>query len=127
MTSTKRKSDSKLKSSVAKNSLLGLTLMPLAACGGGGGTVQPTPTPPPAPEPDFIESPTNTFTARDDNDRTLQEGSATADLIVIGKAGNDNITTGTGDDVITAGRLVRIRWMQAPVWIRCLMQGRPQA
>ncbi|WP_417624364.1 beta strand repeat-containing protein [Paremcibacter congregatus] len=103
MTSTKRKSDSKLKSSVAKNSLLGLTLMPLAACGGGGGTVQPTPTPPPppAPEPDFIESPTNTFTARDDNNRTLQEGSATADLIVIGKAGNDNITTGTGDDVIT--------------------------
>ena len=63
--------------------------------------MQPTPPPPPAPEPDFIESPTNTFTARDDNNRTLQEGSATADLIVIGKAGNDNITTGTGDDVIT--------------------------
>mgnify|MGYP003638120837 CR=1 FL=1 len=61
----------------------------------------PTPPPPPTPEPDFIESPTNTFTARDDNNRTLQEGSATADLIVIGKAGNDNITTGTGDDVIT--------------------------
>lgn len=76
----------------------------LAACGGSGGGGSPSPTTPPPPAaPDFTENPTNTFTARDDNNRTLSEGSATADLIVVGKGGNDTITTGSGNDMILGG------------------------
>ncbi|WP_321393537.1 hypothetical protein [Emcibacter sp.] len=85
--------------------LISLGLLPLAACGGGGGsTPAPTsPTTPVTPDPDFTENPTNTFTALDDSDRTLDEGSATADLTVIGKGGDDTITTGSGNDLIRAG------------------------
>jgi len=90
-----------------KSGSIVMALLPLAACGGGssGGspTVSPPPPPPPPPEPDFIESPTGTFTARDDNNRTLDEGSASADLTVLGKDGNDNITTGSGADKIRGG------------------------
>ena len=87
---------------------IGLALLPLAACGGGGSgqsptNVTPPPPPPPPPEPDFIEDPANFFTARDDNNRTLNEGSATADLTVLGKGGNDSISTGSGADKIRGG------------------------
>lgn len=84
------------------------SLLPLllAACGGGGSS-SPAPStpqaPPPPPTPDFTESPTNTFTARDDNNRTLSEGNSTADLIVVGKGGNDTITSGSGADIILGG------------------------
>lgn len=88
-----------------KNRFIPLTsLLALSACGGGGSggqATQPDRTTPPAPTPDFTESPTNTFTARDDNDRTLDQSGATTNLTVIGKEGNDTITTGTGHDIIT--------------------------
>jgi len=90
------------KSQLTRGGLIGLALLPLSACGSGGGTSSPTttPPPPPPPTPDFTENPTNTFIARDDNDRTLAQGSATADLAVTGKGGNDTITTGSGGDSI---------------------------
>ena len=78
---------------------IALALLPLSACGSGGGSPTNS-TPPPPPPADFTESPTNTFVARDDNDRTLDQGSATADLTVTGKGGNDTITTGSGADSI---------------------------
>ena len=84
---------------------MSLALLPLAGCGGGGGsTAAPTaPTTPVTPDPDFTEDPTNVFTAIDDNDRTLDESSSTADLTVIGKGGDDTIITGSGNDLIRAG------------------------
>ncbi|WP_417624716.1 matrixin family metalloprotease [Paremcibacter congregatus] len=94
------------KRSLTRGGLIGLALLPLSACGGGGGGSSPTGgtvTPPPPPTPDFTESPTNTFTARDDNDRTLDQGSSSSGLTVTGKAGNDTITTGSGADVILGG------------------------
>ncbi|PCI31639.1 MAG: hypothetical protein COB54_09220, partial [Alphaproteobacteria bacterium] len=83
---------------------IALALLPLSACGGGGSS-SPTgsTTPPPPPTPDFTEDPTNVFIARDDNDRTLDQATATADLTVTGKAGNDSITTGSGADTILGG------------------------
>ena len=85
--------------------LMSLSLLPLAGCGGGGGsTASPTsPTTPTTPDPDFTENPTNVFTAIDDNDRTLDESGSTADLTVIGRGGDDSITTGSGDDMIRGG------------------------
>ncbi len=84
-----------------RGGFIGLALLPLSACGDGGAAPTNSTTPPPAP--DFTESPANTFTARDDNDRTLDQTSATADLTVTGKGGNDTITTGSGADVIDGG------------------------
>ena len=55
------------KSGVSRQALTVLMLAPLAACGGNKGSTVP---PPPA-VPDFTEGPTNTFTARDNNDRIL--------------------------------------------------------
>ncbi len=96
-----RKTTSKaIKSRAARNGVIGLALLPLSACGGGGSGPAGTLPPPPPPPPDFIENPTNTFVARDDNNRTLDQGAATSDLIVTGKGGNDTITTGSGADVI---------------------------
>ena len=98
--------------SSAKNrftrSSVSLTPLLLAACGGGGGstaspTAPTTPTTPTTPDPDFTENPANVFIAVDDSDSTLDEASATADLTVIGKGGDDSITTGAGDDLIRAG------------------------
>ena len=93
-----------IKNPSARLGMVGFALLPLYACSGGG--TSPTtsaPPPPPPPEPDFIESPTNTFTARDDNNRVLSEASATTNLTVTGKGGNDTITTGSGNDVINGG------------------------
>lgn len=56
-----------------------------------------------APISDFIESPANTFTAIDDNGRTLDEADNTNNLTVFGGAGNDIITTGSGIDIIDGG------------------------
>lgn len=79
-----------------------VSLLALTACGGGSSS--PTPSTPTAPaEPDFTESPANTFTARDNNNRTLNEGNNTNNLIVFGKNGNDIITTGSGNDKIDGG------------------------
>ncbi len=78
-----------------------VSLIPLAACGGGGSPAPTTPqAPPPPPEPDYTESPTGTFTGRDNANLTLSQGAATTDLTVNSKDGNDTITTGAGNDVI---------------------------
>jgi len=91
---------------IKQGGLLSLALFPLSACGGSAGS-SPTktelPPPLPPPEPDFIETPINTFTARDDNNSTLNKPTATADLTVTGKGGNDSITTGSGIDIIDGG------------------------
>lgn len=80
---------------------IALALLSLSACGGGGSSPTGSTTPPPPPPtPDFPEDPSNVFTARDDNDQTLDQATATADLAVTGKAGNDSITTGSGADTI---------------------------
>ncbi len=66
------------KSKNSKQAFTLLSLMGLSACGGGGAAPKKVvpPPPPPPPEPDFAESPTNTFTAKDDsNGLTLSEGS----------------------------------------------------
>lgn len=85
--------------------ILGFALLPIAAC-------QPTRSisqniiltgPPADPDAEFVENPVNTFTARDDSGRFFEQEDATANLTVIGKAGNDIITTGLGDDVIRGG------------------------
>ncbi|PHZ86274.1 Ig-like domain-containing protein [Paremcibacter congregatus] len=86
---------------ITRASTIVLALLPLSACGGGGSS--PTTTAPPvAPPatPDFTEDPTNVFVARDDSARTLDKGTATANLTVTGKAGDDSITTGSGADII---------------------------
>ncbi|PHZ85144.1 hypothetical protein CRD36_06945 [Paremcibacter congregatus] len=54
-------------------------------------------------EPEFIEIPTNTFTARDNNNRYFEDKNSTENLTVIGKNGNDSITTGEGNDTIKGG------------------------
>ncbi len=82
---------------------MSLSLLPLAGCGGGGTSPTQTATPQTPATSDFTESPTNTFVAVDDSDSTLSEGSATADLTVIGKGGDDYIATGAGDDMIRGG------------------------
>jgi len=89
----------------ARMGMIALALLPLSACGDGGGSpTNSAPPPPPAPPtPDFTEDPANTFTARDDNDRILDQKSATADLTVTGKGGDDSITTGSANDVINGG------------------------
>lgn len=93
-----------IKNTPARMGILGLALFPLSACSGGGASpTSSPPPPPPPPEPDFIENPTNSFTARDDNNRTFSDANATADLTVTGKDGNDFITTGSGDDIINGG------------------------
>ena len=88
-----------------------MAVLPLAACGGGGdgggnqpapGNNNPPPPPPPPPTPDFTENPTNVFVARDNNGRTLSQGTNTANLTVTGGTGSDNITTGSGSDTINA-------------------------
>ncbi len=84
-----------------KESFSSLLPLLLAACGGGGSG--PSSAQPSVPTPDFTESPTGTFTARDNNNRTLSQSSATTNLIVVGKGGNDTISTGSGDDVIDGG------------------------
>ena len=89
-----------------RNIMASSSLLALAACGGGGGggsINNNTGNNTPAPQPDFTESPTNTFTARDNNNRTLSQSSATADLIVEGRGGNDTINTGAGADTIDGG------------------------
>ncbi len=86
---------------IAGKSLLGLSILPLASCKEPHGIFVQAP--PPGPEPEFIENPTNTFTARDDNNRFFKQLESTENLTVIGKGGNDNITTGSGDDVIRGG------------------------
>ena len=97
------KKDTK-KRSLTRGGLIGLALLPLSACGGAGSSpTGGTVTPPPPPAPDFTENPTNTFTARDDNDSTLDQNDSNADLTVIGKAGNDTIATGAGADMIRGG------------------------
>ncbi|MCP5381759.1 MAG: cadherin-like domain-containing protein [Kordiimonadaceae bacterium] len=87
-----------------------MSLLPLAACGGssGGGGENPDDTPDPAPPaptptPDFTENPTNVFIAVDSSDSVLSKASATADLTVTGKGGNDTISTGSGDDIVDGG------------------------
>ena len=78
-----------------------VSLIPLTACGGGASPAPTTPqAPPPPPEPDYTESPTGTFTGRDNANLTLAQGTATTDLTVNSKDGNDTITTGSGNDVI---------------------------
>nr|WP_250646647.1 Calx-beta domain-containing protein [Pseudemcibacter aquimaris] len=81
-----------------------MTLLPLSACGGGGtagGGGGGTPTPPAPAEPaEFIESPTDTWIARDNRNTTLDQADATTDLTVTGKSGNDTIHTGSGADNI---------------------------
>ncbi len=92
------------KNKYMRGSFIAAVLLPLSACGGGGSSpTSPTPPPPPPPPPDFTENPTNTFIARDDNNRTLDQSSATANLTVTGKGGNDTITTGSGADIIDGG------------------------
>lgn len=84
-----------------KGAMPSLLPLLLAACGGGGG--KPPPPPPPPPAPDYTESPTGTFTGRDNANLTLSQGSATTDLTVNSKDGNDTITTGSGNDTIDGG------------------------
>ncbi|MFC7050901.1 calcium-binding protein [Emcibacter nanhaiensis] len=85
-----------------------LTPLLLAACGGGGSTAAPTspttPTTPSTPSAGtFTETSTNTWTAVDDSDSTLDMSSSTEDLTVIGKGGDDTIITGAGNDDINGG------------------------
>lgn len=75
-----------------------VSLIPLAACGGGTSPAPTTPTPEPAP--DYTESPAGTFTGKDNTNLTLAQSSATTDLTVNSKDGNDTITTGSGHDTI---------------------------
>lgn len=70
------------------------SLIPLAACG----TVGPSPL-----GPDFTEYPTSTFTGRDNANLTLSKGSATTDLTVNSKGGNDTLSTGSGHDTVNSG------------------------
>ena len=88
-----------------KRSLAGvLSMLSLSACGGGSSSDQgPVRTAPTAPTPDFTESPEGVFTARDDNDRSLNMAQSSDDLTVIGQGGNDTIRTGSGMDLITGG------------------------
>lgn len=84
-----------------------MTLLPLSACGGGGGGA-PTdddngPAPAPAEPAEFVESPTDTWIARDNRDTTLNQSDATANLTVTGKGGDDIIHTGSGADDIDGG------------------------
>ena len=82
-----------------------MSLLPLSACGGGGGGGSPGNAPAPVPtEPaEFIENPTGVFIARDNRDTELDQLSATTDLTVTGKGGDDVIHTGSGADTINAG------------------------
>lgn len=89
------------KTQALRPSVLAFSLLPLAACQAPQGILVQAP--PAGAEPDFIEDPTNVFTARDDDNRFFEDKEATANLTVTGKAGNDHITTGTGDDVIKGG------------------------
>lgn len=51
----------------------------------------------------YTEHPLGTFTAIDDRDSTIDQGSSVASLIVYGRGGNDIITTGAGNDLIYGG------------------------
>lgn len=73
-----------------------MALLPLAACNSDG--INPE-----TLAPAFIENPTGTFIATNNKDTTLEQGAATADLIVSAKGGNDIIHTGSGDDIIDGG------------------------
>ncbi len=86
-----------------------LALLSLSACGGGGGAggggVAP-PTANPAPMPTtstFQLAATNTYIADSDLPGTFNQPTATADLVVGGRGGNDSIRTGSGDDYINGG------------------------
>ena len=94
-----------VKGRLARSSV-SLTPLLLAACGGGGSSTPAptqTPTTPTSSTINFSETSSNTFTADDDNDSTLDMSSSTENLTVIGKGGNDKITTGSGDDTINGG------------------------
>lgn len=80
-----------------------MSILPLAACGGGGGGGGGGGSTPPAPAAEFIESPTGVFIALDDRATTLDQSSATTNLTVTGKGGNDVIQTGSGADTIDGG------------------------
>lgn len=91
------------KSRKLKSSGLFMALLPLSACsgaGGGGGGGSTTPAPAPVLPAEFLEDPTAVFIARDDRDTDLDQGSATDDLTVTGKGGDDTIQTGSGADSI---------------------------
>ncbi|MEZ5759223.1 MAG: Ig-like domain-containing protein [Emcibacteraceae bacterium] len=100
----------KAKNKKLKQAGILMSLLPLAACGGSSGSKAPPPDdtpdpapPAPTPTPDFTENPTNVFIAVDSSDSVLSKASATADLTVTGKGGNDTISTGSGDDIVDGG------------------------
>lgn len=89
----------------AKKASMGMTLLPLAACGGDGGASAPPGSPPPVPLPvpqtsTFELISTNTYLATNNNNGTFNGSSSNANLIVSGRGGNDSITTGAGNDLI---------------------------
>ena len=93
-----------------KNGGLFMSVLPLAACGGGGGGGGGGSTPTPPPPAEFVESPAGVFIALDNQATTLDQSTATTDLTVTGKAGNDTIHTGSGADTINgAGGNDKIR------------------
>ncbi len=83
-------------------------LLSLSACGGGGGGGDAAPgnnnpAPAPAPVAAFTETATNVFLADNDLDSTFADTTATADLRVTGRNGDDSISTGSGDDTVFGG------------------------
>ena len=96
----------KLKKGASRKGLLLLAVAPLAACGNGDepAITLPPPPPPPLPDPTFTEDPSNVWTAIDDTDSTRDESGSTENLVVIGRAGADNISTGSGNDTIRSGQ-----------------------
>lgn len=105
---TQKATNARIKCTLSKihNSGVVMALLPLAACKGGGASA-PADDAPPSPvaaeNPQFAESVTNVFTAIDDSDSTFSAGGSDANLTVVGKAGSDSITTGSGTDIVTGG------------------------
>ena len=98
--SVKLSENEKLNKKLKKASSLSM-LLPLAACSSDDVIVAPIPVEPEGS--DFVESPQTIFTARDDQNRTLDASDRSDDLTVTGLDGADTITTGGGDDVIAGG------------------------
>ena len=86
-----------------------MAILPLAACGGGGGGGAPatnTPAPPPNPTPQtgsFSLVATDTYLATNDLNSTFSQPASNNDLRVIGRGGNDTITSGRGNDNLEGG------------------------